>query len=201
MKAAADAFASLNPDEPEPQVVEAEAVEADAVVAAAVAADAAAALTPLSPKEHYETIIALHEAANQDVETLCDRLAAAENDLVTTPGAKPHTVTIDGASFVLAAGPEADESEEGVQEFMMRRHEVPPKKLKLGLFGSTRLGKWRAKAVEAAAPEMIEEAPAPAPSPAPAPPPPLPSIPIPEPHEWVRDSGAEKAALAVVVAA
>ena len=42
------------------------------------------------------------------METLCDSLAAAENDLVTTPGAKPHTVTIDGASFVLAAGPEAD---------------------------------------------------------------------------------------------
>ena len=38
----------------------------------------------------------------------------------------------------------------------MRRHEVP-KKLKLGLFGSTRLGKWRAKAVEAVAPESIEE--------------------------------------------
>ena len=36
-------------------------------------------------------------------------------------------MTIDGASFVLAAGPEADESEEGVQEFMMRRHEVPAK--------------------------------------------------------------------------
>ena len=50
MKAAADAFASLNPDEPEPQVVEAEAVEADAVVAAAVAADAAAVLKPLSLK-------------------------------------------------------------------------------------------------------------------------------------------------------